>query len=202
MHLKRVVAIVALIAAVATVAVPGPVGSRVPSPAASLDPDLFQSVEVASLVRGTSMTIQPLDPGARSAGTLELSSTLVEPDLRTEPLPALVRPTQEPVRAESIAKNYWRFDDDISWYGPGLFGNGTACGFKLTKSLVGVAHRSLPCGTMVTFRNLKSGKMVTVPVVDRGPYVSGRTWDLTRGACAIINHCYTGQIEWRFASGK
>jgi Lytic transglycolase len=199
-HLKKVVVVVALIAAIAAVAVPGPVGSRVPSPATSVDPDLFQNVEVASLVRGTSMTIPPLDPGARSAGALDHGSTLLEPDLRNEPPPALVRPPQQPAKAGSIARNYWRFDDDISWYGPGLYGNGTACGFKMTKGLVGVAHRSLPCGTMVTFRT-SSGKTVTVPVVDRGPYVAGRTWDLTHGACAIIRHCFTGEIEWRFASG-
>jgi Lytic transglycolase len=200
-HLKKVVAVVALIAAVATVAVPGPVGSRVPSPAATVDPGLFQNVEIASLVRGTSMTIPPLDPGARSAGTLDRGSTMVEPDLRTEPLPALVRPTQKPAKAEVIVRNVWHFDGDISWYGPGLYGNGTACGFKMTKGLVGVAHRSLPCGTMVTFRNPSNGKSVTVPVIDRGPYVAGRTWDLSHGACALIKHCYTGTIEWRLAPG-
>ena len=199
MHLKKVVASVALIAILATVAVPGPVGSRVPSPAATVDPGLFHRVEVATLVRGTTMTIQPLDPGANSAGALDHGSTLVEPDLRNEPLPALVRPTQKDAAAQAVSKNYWRFDPDISWYGPGLYGNGTACGFKMTKALVGVAHRTLPCGTMVTFRNVKTGASITVPVVDRGPYVSGRTWDLTRGACAIIDHCYTGTIEWRFA---
>lgn len=199
-HLKKVVAVVALIAAVATVAVPGPVGSRVPSPAATVDPDLFQNVEVASLVRGTTMTIPPLDPGDRSAGSLDHGSTLVEPDLLDESLPTQVRPPQKPARADSVARNYWRFDGDISWYGPGLYGNGTACGFKMTKGLVGVAHRSLPCGTMVTFRNPSNGKSVTVPVIDRGPYVDGRTWDLSHGACAIIKHCYTGTIEWRFAS--
>ncbi len=201
MHLKKVVALVALIAAVATVAVPGPVGSRVPSPAATLDPDLFQNVEIASLVRGTSMTIPPLDPGDRSAGTLDRGSTMIEPYPRTEPLPAPVRPTQKPAKAQVIARNVWHFDRDISWYGPGLYGNGTACGFKMTKGLVGVAHRSLPCGTMVTFRNPSNGKSVTVPVIDRGPYVAGRTWDLSHGACALIKHCYTGTIEWRLASG-
>src|SRR5437588_9851339 len=36
-----------------------------------------------------------------------------------------------------------------TWYGPGLFGKRTACGQRLTRSLVGVAHRRLPCGTPV-----------------------------------------------------
>ena len=95
----------------------------------------------------------------------------------------------------SIEKNDWRFDPDISWYGPGLYGNGTACGQKLTKELVGVAHRTLPCGTMVTFRY--NGKTVSAPVIDRGPFVAGRTWDLSNGLCTLLDHCFTGTIEWK-----
>ena len=64
-----------------------------------------------------------------------------------------------------------------SWYGPGLFGNGTACGGALTAGRLGAAHRSLPCGTRVTFRY--RGRSVTAPVIDRGPFAAGREWDLT-----------------------
>lgn len=186
----------ALIAILATVAVPGPVGSRVPSPDATVDPGLFEQLEVAALARGMAMMINPQDPRARSAGTLDQGSTLVEPDLRPEPLPALVRPAQPDPTAGSVSKNVWRHDSNISWYGPGLYGNGTACGQEMTKTLVGVAHRTLRCGTLVTFRY--KGVTLTVPVVDRGPYVSGRSWDLTKGACAKLNHCFTGSIDWKF----
>jgi len=196
----KVVVSVALIAILASVAVPGPVGSRVPSPAATVDPGLFEQVEVAALARGMAMTIKPQDPGARSAGNLDQGSTLVEPDLRTEPLAAAVRPALPTPTAGSVSKNVWRHDTNISWYGPGFFGNGTACGQTLTKTLVGVAHRTLKCGTLVTFRY--NGTTLTVAVVDRGPYVSGRTWDLTRGACAKLDHCFTGSIDWKFASGS
>lgn len=64
-----------------------------------------------------------------------------------------------------------------SWYGPGLYGNSTACGGALTPWRLGVAHRSLPCGTKVTFRY--GNRSVTVPVIDRGPFAAGREWDLT-----------------------
>jgi rare lipoprotein A (peptidoglycan hydrolase) len=64
-----------------------------------------------------------------------------------------------------------------SWYGPGFYGNRTACGQTFTSRLLGVAHRSLPCGYLVTIRY--NGRYKTVPVVDRGPYVSGRQFDLT-----------------------
>ena len=64
-----------------------------------------------------------------------------------------------------------------SYYGPGLYGNRLACGGRLYRSTRGVAHKSLPCGTKVTFRY--RGRSVTVRVIDRGPYIAGRTWDLT-----------------------
>lgn len=64
-----------------------------------------------------------------------------------------------------------------TWYGPGFYGNRTACGIKLTKRTLGVAHKTLPCGTRVEF--FLRGKRITVPVIDRGPYANGATWDLT-----------------------
>jgi hypothetical protein len=194
-----VVAGMALIALFAAVAVPGPVGSWVPSPLSTPDAQLFTTVELAASAQGPEMTTQPLDPGARSDGSLDLDSTLVEPARRDAP-PAARSDAAQPVPAtRSVAKNTWRRDPEISWYGPGLIGNGTACGQTLTRTLVGVAHRSLPCGTLVQFRH--AGRTVTVPVVDRGPYVGGRIFDLTYAACKKLAHCHTGPIEWRFASG-
>ena len=64
-----------------------------------------------------------------------------------------------------------------TWYGPGLYGRRTACGLRLTKSTLGVAHRTLPCGTLVEL--FKDGRTVTVPVIDRGPFRPGTSYDLT-----------------------
>jgi hypothetical protein len=66
-----------------------------------------------------------------------------------------------------------------SWYA--LYGSALACGGTLRSEQLGVANRTLPCGTRVTLRY--RGREVTVPVIDRGPYVGGREWDLT-GATA------------------
>ena len=79
-----------------------------------------------------------------------------------------------------------------TWYGPGLYGNTTACGQEMTKDLVGVAHRSLPCGTLVevTYR----GASIVVPVVDRGPFVKGMTWDLTAAAAQQLGFTETARI--------
>lgn len=64
-----------------------------------------------------------------------------------------------------------------SWYGPGLYGNAVACGGTLSPSTLGVAHRSLPCGTKLRLRY--GGRSVAVRVIDRGPFVAGREFDLT-----------------------
>ena len=202
MRRPGVVASTALIAALALVAVPGSAGSWVPNPSSQVDPNLFKRVEVAALVRGTVMTIQPPDPGARSDGNLDQGSTLFEPALRTEPLPAPVRPAQPAPAAGSISLNPWRWDSDVSWYGPEFYGKRTACGLAMTRELLGVAHRSLPCGTLITFRNPANGRTLTLPVVDRGPYVYSRQWDLTGGACLALGHCYTGSFQWRYASSS
>jgi hypothetical protein len=61
-----------------------------------------------------------------------------------------------------------------SWYGPG---GETACGEALTASTLGVANRTLPCGTPVTLRY--HDRTLRVRVIDRGPYVAGRDYDLT-----------------------
>ena len=179
----------------ASVAVPGPVGSRALSPFATPSADVFTNVEMDASVRGPAMTIPPLDPGARSDGILDHGSTLFEPATRDEP--PLARPSANPPAPDrgTVSRARWRVDPNISWYGPGLIGNGTACGQTLTRTLVGVAHRTLPCGTLVTFRS--HGHTVTAPVVDRGPYVRGRIFDMTVGLCKLLEHCYTGSIEWR-----
>jgi rare lipoprotein A len=79
-----------------------------------------------------------------------------------------------------------------SWYGPGLYGNSTACGGALTASRLGVAHRSLPCGTRVTFRY--GSRSVTVPVIDRGPFAAGREWDLTAATKARLGFPDVGVV--------
>ena len=64
-----------------------------------------------------------------------------------------------------------------SWYGPGLYGNHLACGGTLTPGRLGVANKSLPCGSRVTLR--RRGRLLRVPVIDRGPYSGNREFDLT-----------------------
>ena len=201
MRRPKVVASAALIALLATVAVPGPVGSWVPSPLSSPAADLFFDVEMVAAVRGPVLTTKPLDPGARSDGALQPGSAMPEPNPAQAPI-AERRTVRAPAaKADGVSRNTWRLDRNVSWYGPGFYGKRTACGHAMTTTLVGVAHKSLPCDTLVSFRNPATGKVVTAPVVDRGPYVAGRQWDLTGGLCEKLDHCYTGSLSWRFPAG-
>jgi len=65
-----------------------------------------------------------------------------------------------------------------TWYGPGFFGQQTACGQELTPETQGVAHKKLPCGTLVAITY--AGRETVVPVIDRGPFHAGYSWDLTQ----------------------
>ena len=84
-----------------------------------------------------------------------------------------------------------------SWYGPGFYGNKTACGQILRATTVGVAHRSLPCGTMVKF--VFAGSAVVAPVIDRGPFVKGRAWDLTAAASEALGFDGAGMLRYAIA---
>ena len=80
-----------------------------------------------------------------------------------------------------------------TWYGPGLYGNRMACGGRLRRSTLGVAHRTLPCGTQVTFYH--GGRFVTVPVIDRGPFRRGVEWDLTAATARALGMAATSRLR-------
>ena len=89
-----------------------------------------------------------------------------------------------------------------SWYGPGLYGNRTACGLILRTSTQGVAHKSLACGTLITFSY--RGRTITVPVIDRGPFTGSRVWDLTEASARALGLTSAGvdYVEWRPARSE
>lgn len=125
-----------------------------------------------------------LDVPRLSAGTAVLGAAAsVDEPARAEPAPVVAPPPQPPPAAPepSFPPPEPLVLDGVvvaSWYGPGFYGNKTACGQTYTPEIVGVAHRLLPCGTLVKITS-PAGKIVTVPVIDRGPYIAGRSLDLS-----------------------
>lgn len=78
------------------------------------------------------------------------------------------------------------------------FGLPIACqvnGGILHRDDLGVANKTLPCGTMITFRY--NGKGIRVPVIDRGPYIEGREWDLTGATAVALDFPGLGDIDWK-----
>jgi rare lipoprotein A (peptidoglycan hydrolase) len=85
-----------------------------------------------------------------------------------------------------------------SWYGgKTMWGRHTACGEILRPSTIGVANKTLPCGTPVKF--VWHGHSVIAPVIDRGPYVTGRAWDLTSAAAESLEFEGIGRIQYAVA---
>ncbi len=78
-----------------------------------------------------------------------------------------------------------------SWYS--LYGHTTACGETLGRTTLGVANKTLKCGTRVAF--YYNGRTLTVPVVDRGPYIAGRDWDLTAAAASALGVTAVGVAQ-------
>lgn len=170
-------------------------------------------------VPGTAMTAPGLPAGARAAaeieqpdvpGLVEDVSTLDPLNVRlsaetTSPGPALTAdPSSAAGSATSRHAASWRVAPIVTWYGPGFYGHGTACGLRYTRELIGVAHRTLPCGTLIQFQ--WHGMTAVAPVVDRGPYASKLyVFDWSAGlAChvfrphGVTNSCYTRHgVKWR-----
>jgi rare lipoprotein A (peptidoglycan hydrolase) len=81
---------------------------------------------------------------------------------------------------------------NVSWYGPGFYGRPLGCGGTMQRATMGVAHKTLPCGTRVTLRH--NGRIVRTSVVDRGPYVGGREYDLTAATKERLGFSGVGTI--------
>lgn len=157
----------------------------VPFLAPSVPKDV-QSISVAgafaTATPGT-MSEDRMKPRVREVARAEVVLGIeASPVLTAEPSPS---PTPEPTPAPTAAPAVAALPPlpptgglvIASWYGPGFYGNRTACGQIYTPEIIGVAHRTLRCGTMLVLEY--RGRTMTVPVIDRGPYIAGRTLDLS-----------------------
>ncbi len=84
-----------------------------------------------------------------------------------------------------------------SWYGPGFWGNKTACGNTLRPRTMGVAHKTLPCGSRVLIGY--KGRYAMATVIDRGPFIKGRAWDLTLALSDALKFTPAGVDKVRHA---
>jgi hypothetical protein len=103
----------------------------------------------------------------------------------------------------------WHIAPHVTWYGSDFFGNRTACGQRYSRKIIGVAHKTLPCGTLVQFR--WRGITATAPVIDRGPYgPPGYVFDFSAAlSCDVFrpkgveNGCFTRhKVAWRIVGSR
>ena len=124
-------------------------------------------------------------PNAREMPRLVIASPTPEPTVAPTLAPTPV-PTPAPPVDAPMPNGLSGVVLTASWYGPGFYDNRLPCWQWLQANRLpiqfeadtwGVAHKTLPCGTMLTLSH--GSNIVTVPVVDRGPYVAGRELDLS-----------------------
>jgi rare lipoprotein A (peptidoglycan hydrolase) len=158
---------------------------RLDAPTATIQPDMiwtappissyaFESIDPASLAPATaesSAVIESETPAASEAAEPEQTAAGVEA--------AAPRPDTGTLFESGIASTYGESD--------GFQGNRTACGQRFDTNVPQVAHKSLPCGTMVRVEDASSGRSVVVEVTDRGPYVKGRVVDLSWAAFSQLH---------------
>ena len=82
-----------------------------------------------------------------------------------------------------------------SWYGPNFHGKQTANTEIFNQKAFTAAHKTLPFGTMLRITNPRNGKQIVVRINDRGPYISGRDIDLSRGAAEALGMVEKGVIR-------
>jgi rare lipoprotein A (peptidoglycan hydrolase) len=70
------------------------------------------------------------------------------------------------------------------------------CGVRIGPKTIGVAHPTLPCGIKIYIEY--GGKEVLAQVVDRGPPVAGRAFDLTPALAQELGVHGTQTVRWRY----
>ena len=104
-------------------------------------------------------------------------------------LAALVAVASTPIAAETLAH--------ASFYGKELAGRKTASGERFNPAAMTAAHRTLPFGTKLLLTYPKTGNSVVVRVNDRGPFVRGRTLDVSLGAARVLGFAGNGTATLR-----
>jgi hypothetical protein len=155
----------------------------------AMDLTELREVAVARIARGDRVAVAGFESAPATAAAPAEPAPAQTTAAPLQPIPvAAVAAAAPPAPAEAVVQS-----DAIvlaSWYGPGFYGNKTACGQTYTPEILGVAHLTLPCGTRLTLTY--GSHAITVTVIDRGPYVAGRAIDLsnaTRQALSCTDLC-------------
>jgi rare lipoprotein A len=104
--------------------------------------------------------------------------------------------------ATSIYGQSYKETGLASFYADKFEGRTTANGEKYKHSKHTAAHKTLPFGTILSVINLENGKVVTVRVNDRGPFVKGRIIDLSKSAAKELNFINQGVTKVKITTAS
>lgn len=150
-------------------------------------------------LKGRPMTIAEIDEEIKRATRSESLQAMEKNERSLDSVFIIEKQTPKEI---SVNDGKVKYDDkvhiligDVSNYGGSLHGSQTATGGRFDQWAMTTAHKTLPFGTKVKVTNKATGKSVVVKVNDRGPYIKGRTFDLSRGAFSKIAPLSQGIIK-------
>ena len=108
-----------------------------------------------------------------------------------------IEPPIEPEKKPEPASNVTRSlgNGVASYYGKRFHGRLTANGERFNMNAMTAAHKTLPFNTKVRVTHRRNGRSVIVRINDRGPFIRGRTIDLSRAAASKIGLIQTGHAS-------
>ena len=145
----------------------------------------------AGTLAGEGATHAPAAPFETAFAPLPAPITAVPTPPGAVDLDTFVPPVEEEPSATPLGSGH------ASYYGRRFHGRSTASGERFDMHALTAAHRTLPFGSLVRVTNPHNGRSVTVRINDRGPFVRGRTIDLSRAAATQIGIVARGhgQVE-------
>lgn len=177
-----------------------PSGSLLDAPGQMLGKPIKFSGKISGARNGETIEIQRMNASGWTIITTTVAGSNGQFNakwlpLKAEKLQVRAVPTSASVRSAgaiptkliSVYKSF-----NATWFGPGLYGNRTGCGQRLTRRLLGVAHKKLKCGSKVEL--FYKGKAITVPVVDRGPFRHNTEFDLTYATAKKLKFKQTAKL--------
>jgi rare lipoprotein A (peptidoglycan hydrolase) len=148
-------------------------GGRVPARSAAIEP-----MAGANMIWGGSVILNRLRIGAIAGAMIAMLALAGCASQNIAPPPA---PYSAPPAAFS-GRAYSPHTEIASWYGPGFQGRTTSTGERFNENAMTAASKTLPLGSHVRVTNPNNGRSVVVRINDRGPYVHGRSIDLSKAA--------------------
>jgi rare lipoprotein A (peptidoglycan hydrolase) len=132
-----------------------------------------------SIISKLSMAVSRVRLAALAGSALAMLALAGCSSQNIEPPPAAY-PVAPP--AAYSAGTYSHHMEVASWYGPGFQGHTTSTGEHYNEYAMTAASKTLPLGSHVRVTNPDNGRSVVVRINDRGPYVRGRSIDLSKAA--------------------